>query len=883
MNYTLRYTKPAIDSDYGWEHQSLPIGCGWFGANIFGVVERDRIQITENSLQNPGEMGGLNNFAELYLHFDHKKVTDYERGLSLNDAVAYTRYKSGGAQYRREYFASYPDRTLVIRLTATKPFSVRLELTVPYMKSYAQVKGDGGGKSGTVTYEDNRAHLRGRMNYYNVRFAGELAVVADGSVIPGEDGLTVKEATKITFYMTVGTNYELRSEVFLEEDPKKKLRNFDPGETVANQLDQVLLQSFDTVRQRHLADYQGLFDRVELDLGGEPDIPTDKLLWKYRMGKKEPYLEALYFQFGRYLLISSSRKGTLPANLQGIWNVHDSSPWGSGYWHNINVQMNYWPAFSTNLAETFAAYTAFNAAFRPKAEILAQKYIQQTIPDHYGDGSCGWTVGTGVYPYTIEGPGGHSGPGTGGLTSKLFWDYYDFTRDRKILEEETYPALRGMSEFLTKTVKRGDDGIYRAVFSASPEQTKGKEYYHTKGCAFDQQMIWENGRDFIEAAEHLGQTNDPVYRMQKKQLPCYHPVQIGGSGQVKEFDEENLYGEIGEYHHRHISQLIGLHPGTLINRNTPAWMDAAKITLTERGDRTTGWALAHRLNAWARLGDGDHAYRVLRRLIGKRTMENLWDFHPPFQIDGNFGGTAGIAEMLLQSHEGCISILPALPKTWKNGHVKGLVARGAFEVDIRWKEGLATEIRIHSKVGGNCNVSYPSIEHSHFLGADQVERQKDLVTFDTVAGRDYLITQIPANLITNVPHRLALRKGELKWKAKADTIYRIYRSVDDAPDYSLLAELSGGNFREPMDVSNRQSVLYKVTAQKKGRRESMGKVIAVTNTDRRQRRRYRAYVAWTKAKDLGWYFCCEMDRIAKAGYHVLRAKWSSINCESIDR
>lgn len=875
MNYTLRYTKPALDCDYGWEHQSLPIGNGWLGANVFGGISRDRIQITENSLQNPGEMGGLNNFAELYLHFAHKKATDYERGLSLNDAVAYTRYTADGVQYRREYFASYPDKALVIRLTANKPFSVRLELTVPYVKSYAKVKGDGGGKTGSVSYESNRVHLKGRMEYYNIHFAGELAVVTDGTVVSGEAGLQVSYATDVTIYLTIGTNYELRPEVFLEDEPKRKLRDFDPTPHVQEMLARVLALGFDQVRQRHLDDYRKLFGRVELDLGGENTQPTDRLLRGYSCGKHIPYMEALYFQFGRYLLISSSRKGTLPSNLQGVWNVHDHSPWGSGYWHNINVQMNYWPAFSTNLAETFDAYADFNAAFRPKAELLAREYIQKTMPENDEAGNCGWTVGTGVYPYSIEGPGGHSGPGTGGLTTKLFWDAFDFTRDPEILKAVSYPALRGMSEFLTKTVRLDADGLYRADFSASPEQVQNKQYYHTRGCAFDQQMIWENGRDFIEAAEHLGQTDELVYSMQKKQLPCYHPVRIGDSGQVKEFEEENLYGEIGEYHHRHISQLIGLHPGTLINRNTPAWMDAAKITLTERGDRTTGWALAHRLNAWARLGDGDHAHRMLRRLLGKRTMENLWDFHPPFQIDGNFGGTAGITEMLMQSHAGCISILPALPKIWKNGHVKGLVARGAFEVSIRWREGLATEIQIHSKAGGNCKIFYPGIECACLAGTDEVERQTDILSFNAVAGCDYTVTQIPGEPVTNAPNRLALRNGELRWKAKADTIYRVYRSMEDAPNYTLLAQLTCGNFRDPMDISDKRSVLYKVTAQKKGHRESTGAVIAATNTGRGQLQRYRAYVAWTKAKDLGWYFCCEMDYIAKACYQVLRAKWNS--------
>lgn len=720
MNHILRYKKPAQDSDYGWEHQSLPIGNGYLGANIFGIVKRDRIQITENSLQNKGEDGGLNNFAELYLHFDHSEIAGYERGLSLDDAVAYTEYSCGGAKFRREYFASYPDKALVVHLSGDKVFRTRVELTIPYIKDYAKTPGDGGGKSGSVSFERNYAHLEGRMTYYNIRFAGEMTVHTDGRVIAVSDGLVIEDATDAVIYLSLGTNYKLRPEVFLEDNPKKKLRDFDPAPQVQRQLEEVVARGYETVLSRHLDDYRELFGRVVLELGEERTEPTDELLKRYKRGEAVPYLEMLYFQYGRYLLIASSRKGTLPANLQGVWNVHDNSPWGSGYWHNINVQMNYWPAFVTNIAETFTAYADFNAAFRPKAKLLAEEYIQNTVPDKYEEGACGWTVGTGIYPYDTEGPGGHSGPGTGGLTTKLFWDYYDFTRDEKVLRDVTYPALYGMSEFLTKTVDCSEDGIYRAVFSASPEQEvrvegeKRKRYYHTKGCAFDQQMIFENGQDFLRSAELLGETQSSVYQMQKEQIDHYQPVLVGGSGQIKEFEEEDLYGEIGEYCHRHISQLVGLYPGTLINKNTPEWLEAAKYTLVERSERSTGWALAHRLNAWARTGEGEYAYKVLRRLIGKRTMENLWDFHPPFQIDGNFGGTSGIAEMLLQSHEGYISILPALPNAWaKKGHFKGLVARGAFEVEVSWENGVTTDVQIISKTG----EAYKVLDNTRTTGA----------------------------------------------------------------------------------------------------------------------------------------------------------------------
>ena len=845
MDYTLRYRKPAADSHYGWEHESLPIGNGWLGANIFGTVARDRIQITENSLQNPGHLGGLNNLGELYLHFDQAGVRNYERGLRLNDAVAYTAYEAAGTVCRREYFASYPDRVLVIRLTADRPFSFRAELVVPYCKPYAKQPGDGGGKTGSVTYGGNRAHLRGTMEFYNVRFAGELAVVTDGRV--GSD-LQVENATEAVLYLAVGTNYVLAPETFLQEDPRKKLPDRDPANAVEAILNKALEKGYDAVLADHLADYRNLFGRVTLDLGKAETLPADRLLHAYSRGRKSPWLEALYFQYGRYLLIASSRKGTLPANLQGTWNVHDQSPWGSGYWHNINVQMNYWPAFSTNLAETFTAYADFNAAFREKASHLAGEYIRKHMPENEGE-NCGWTVGTGIYPYSVEGPGGHSGPGTGGLTTKLFWDAYDFTRDPEMLERVTWPALRGMSEFLTKTVKKDPDGLYRADFSASPEQEQGRAYYHTRGCAFDQQMIWENGRDFLKAAQILGKTEDPVCDAQKAQQPFYHPIRVGESGQIKEFEEESFYGEIGEYTHRHISQLVALYPGTAITHSTPAWMDGARITLTRRGDRSTGWALAHRLNAWARLGDGDHAYRLLRNLLGKRTMENLWDLHPPFQIDGNFGGTAGIAEMLLQSHEGCIRILPALPKAWKTGSVRGLVARGAFKVDIAWKDGRAQRVGILSKTGGSCTVSCPGIEDAEISGGKLLGKARDQITLDTEPGERITLEHIPPRHLSGEPKVFPVGK-RLLWLRKPGVTYRLYRGNPDKGTY------------EPVPVSKTLAPgLYRATAQKNGCGESRGTAFYLP--EKPAPLAYRLQVLWAKLYGWGFYTCCELDRLWK--------------------
>jgi hypothetical protein len=434
-------------------------------------------------------------------------------------------------------------------------------------------------------------------------------------------------------------------------------------------------------------------------------------------------LEELYFQYGRYLLISSSRKGTLPGNLQGLWNQYESSPWSAGYWHNINIQMNYWPAFTTNLAEMFESYADLNKAFRKLAQRNADSYLSKIREENPGDayaipmseagtGSNGWVIGTGCWPYDISEPSAdiHSGPGTGALTAKIFGDYFDYARDINILRDTVYPVLSGMSNFLSKTVIE-KDGLLLAHPSASPEQCIDDvfpNYYHTTGCAFDQQMIYENHKDTIAAAEILG-SDDETIRTAKEQIGRLDPIIIGDSGHIKEYREENKYGEIGDPKHRHISQLVALSPGQTINSSTPAWIEAAKTTLNERGDKSTGWAMAHRLNSWARTGDGDRAYLIFQTLLKNGTLTNLWDTHPPFQIDGNYGGTAGVAEMLLQSNGNTIEPLAALPSDWGTGNYQGLVARGNFVVGCEWENMRLKKMRITARSGGICSIRYPGI------------------------------------------------------------------------------------------------------------------------------------------------------------------------------
>ena len=853
MELKLRYDRPAPDTEEGWEKYSMPIGNSHMGGNVFGGVEEERIQITENSLENPGSLGGLNSFADIRFRFPHtfEKAEGYERGLDLNHAAAYVRYDCGGVHAEREVFASYPDRALVGRIRTSAPVSFSAALEIPFL-----TEEEGREKRGTVTADGDRITMAGVMCAYNVRFEGQLRVFSDGQVTAEDGGLRIRDASDTWFVFCCGTNYELRPEVFLERDNKKKLRDFDPHDRVTGYMDAASGFSYEELKARHTADYTALFGRVEVELG-ETEVPektTDALLEAYGRGERSRYLEVLYFQFGRYLLISSSRPGCLPANLQGVWNCHDRSPWGSGYWHNINVQMNYWPAFPTNLGETFDAYRDFNLAFRPAAEEYARQYVKATVPEKYTDepGGCGWTIGTGSYAYGISGPGGHSGPGTGGLTSKLFWEAYAFTGSRRVLREVTYPALLSMAKHLLRVV-REYDGLFLSVFSASPEQiicnnwTNPVQYYHTVGCAFDQQMIRENGLDLLHCVELLGEDtlpeeDLPVIGEVRRQIDRYDPVQVGWSGQIREYREERFYGEVGEYRHRHISQLVGLYPGTQIGRRTPAWLDAAKRTLDFRSDESTGWALAHRLNAWARTGDGNRAYRLYGNLIGKRTLPNLWDFHPPFQIDGNFGGTSGAAEMLLQSHEGEIAPLACLPDAWDEGSFSGLAARGGFTVDCAWKNGCAVTLTVHSLAGEACRLRYPGIAAADIPfphTADGLNR----IEFPTEAGKTYRVTAIPAREKKPVPETLrADRSLNLEWDFPEPVT--VWRAADSSPVYEKAAEgVCGGSWKdETFDFGAAETVTYKITRSDAEDGADPGAFVTLNHATEAEKQRYRYLV-----------------------------------------
>ena len=822
----MRYFAPAESTNEGWEKYSLPIGNGYFGASVFGGTDSERIQFTTNTFANDYNHGGVSNFGEIFIDFNHQNTTDYERGLCLNNGVAYSKYRMGNICVCREAITSYPDKVFAYKVKTTGgsiDFGVRLE--IPYLNARPVEEG---GRTGEISVEDNTLVMRGTLPLRELVFEARLAVVTDGQVVSNNDSLTVKNATEAVLFYTLDTSYKLCPEVFLEGN--HKAMGDDPHEAVVVCLNNAINFGWQKIYDRHFADYSGLIERVQFDLGGKDDgRDTEEMLKSYQEGNSEPYLEEVYYAFGRHLLVSSSREGTPPASLQGVWTVHDKSPWSCGFWHNINVQMNYWPAFNTNLAECFKAYADYWKSYVKQAGIHASNWIKWVAPENYveGDGECGWIIGTGGWMYQIDGMSlnSHSGPGTGGMTSKMFWDYYDFTRDDDVLKNYTYPAIHGMSKFLTKCVKNYD-GRYLCSPSASPEQILSGTWVNqhakqqnciTVGCGFDQQFIYENAVDDIKCSEILG-TTDAVTQLEKQQLDGYGPVQIGYSGQIKEYDEEHFYGEIGEAPHRHISQLVALTPGNTVTHSTPAGLDAARLTLEMRGDKSTGWALAHRLNAWARVGDGNHAYLLLQNLLRERTYPNLWDVHPPFQIDGNFGATAGMTEMVLQSHEGYISLLPAIPDEWKNISFKGLKARGNFTIDCDYKDGLVTSLKIKSDAGAKFVLRYDGISDKTTVikrDGTTVEFDKNgcYIEFDTQIGEIYTISGLSAvqarEKVTELTGCWCESGVQLNWKS--DKNCAVYRAVQNDSDYVLLGKTDSGSFVDgDYNIANRERMTYKV-------------------------------------------------------------------------
>ena len=838
-----------------WENWSIPIGNGYFGANLFGRTESERIQITEKTLANPygswdTSLGGLNNFSETYIDFGHTEaaVSDYTRELDLETAVSTVEYTYGGVKYSREYFTSYPDKALVIKLTADTAGALDFTLrpTVPYEQSWSRTAGDRVSKTGSVVSSVEGGvgviELSGKLGYYDVDFLGIYHVYTDGNMTAAtcEHGWTDSDGTPVTdtdgtivvsgattayIYVTLGTDYEVDYRNYIVDKPTYKTTLADTREKVEGYMNALtakinpadLAASYSAIKGAHISDHTEMFGRVSLDLDCDPAdlaLTTDELVGAYRnSSNRSTYLEVLLFQYGRYLLIASSRSGALPANLQGVWNKYNYTPWSGGFWHNVNIQMNYWPAFSTNLAEVFLPYLEFTDSYLPVLKEAANSNINSKNPSVSGaDGGNGWTIGVGLQPFTAS---GQWSPGHLGFTTVMFYDYYAFTQDEARLSE-MFTLLADAARYITKTVVEDEDGNLLVHNCESPEQYHGGSLYFTNGTTYAQSLIYENNYNLIRLAHELGvDTSDvdssslsvddkAILKTVLAQTDRYDPIAIGLSGQVKEFREEDYYGTIGAPQYVHISQLVGLYPGTVINSSTPAWQDAALVSLRGRGDSTEGWGYAHRMNAYARLGEGEYAYRMLNNLIHDSIGNNLWSHYFVYQLDGNCGLTAGVSEMLLQSHEGFIAPLAAIPTEWQSGSYTGLVARGNFLVSAEWEEGRATCFNITSQSGGRARVSYPGITSATVRTSSgrtvSYTAEGGVISFDTTVGETYIISGFAEVSKPDSPATLGFTCAERGvFKLASDTVtgavsYNLYVAVESAPDYTLVSSSPVGFF-----------------------------------------------------------------------------------------
>ncbi|MFX3633872.1 MAG: glycoside hydrolase N-terminal domain-containing protein [Candidatus Pristimantibacillus sp.] len=756
----LFYKKPAAK----WT-EALPLGNGRLGAMVFGGVETELLQLNEDTLYSGGPkdhstpnarnylpeirrlieeqryteadalckqtMGPYTQsylpLGDLTIQFHHGgTATDYERRLDLDDAVVTTSYRIGQIQYRRTSFISFPDQTLVLRVEASRPeaLSFTARLSSPLKHKTATDNGRHVLVGQCPSHTDPSYYRTDNPFVYGeqaMQFEGRLGVsVEDGSTYTDHDGLHVEAATSATLVFSAATSFN-----GYNRHPFKEGKA--PSPIAESYLSEALAQSYDELYQRHISDYQPLFNRVKLHLGDSDlpiDEPTDARVTKY--SAQDPRMVELLFQFGRYLLIASSRPGSQAANLQGIWNKETRPPWSSNYTLNINLEMNYWLAESCNLAECHGPMLDYIGNLASNGAIIAKENygLNGWVAHHNSDI---WAQAAAVGAY-----GEHGDPvwaswfmAAPWLCSHL-WEHYAFSGDHDYLRDQAYPVMKEAAIFCLEWLIEDEEGYLVTSPSTSPEHRfigpDGKRAAVSKATTMDMALIRDLFTNCVAAAKELAVEEEFCDKLNAawKQLL---PYQIGKYGQLQEwssdFEDENV-------NHRHVSHLFGVYPGAELMENASesdidktqrlAWFHAAKTSLERRGDEGTGWSLAWKLNLWARFGDGNRAHGLISNLlrlvqsdegsvVGGGVYPNLFDAHPPFQIDGNFGYSAGVAEMLLQSHNDVIRLLPALPDAWHTGEVQGLRARGGYVIGIIWSSGVIESVELTAQWDGICRIA----------------------------------------------------------------------------------------------------------------------------------------------------------------------------------